>query len=197
MKDYFKIPILAIAIVIVGFIFVFAATNIVAQKGGVASNYNGDANSYANSGKNNQQANLGVASQVQGDVQIVNLKVVGSGYVLTPSVVKVGVPVKIVADVSAMPGCSKAFTIPDFGVQKYFSDTDNTVEFTPNKVGTFKVACTMNMYRGILVVTDDGTANATTTAAITAQNTNLASSPAPTCGMGSGGSGGCGCGSGR
>jgi heme/copper-type cytochrome/quinol oxidase subunit 2 len=194
MKNYLKIPLLAIAIVIVGFVFVFSATNILAQNGG----------SYAGAGKNQNGAtqtalspansgSTGSAAVGSNDVQIVNMKVVGSQYIMTPNVVKKGIPVRIVADMSAMPSCSKAFTIPDFGVQKYFTASDNTVEFTPNKAGTFKVACTMNMYRGTFAVTDDGTADAATTAAIAKQNAASASSPAGTCGMGAGG-GGCGCG---
>jgi hypothetical protein len=186
MKDYFKIPLLAIAIVMVGFVIVLSATNIFAQNGGV---FVSGAKIGTNTDKTVLPSNTGTAS-TSADVQIVNMKVSGSQYILTPNVVKKGVTVRLVADMSSMPGCSKAFTIPDFGVQKYFSASDNTVEFTPTKDGTFKVACTMNMYRGTFAVTDDGIANAQTTASITTQTAAAASGPAGTCGAG----GGCGCG---
>jgi plastocyanin domain-containing protein len=87
-----------------------------------------------------------------GKVQIVKLSVVNGNYVMNPSQVKVGVPVRIEADIARMPGCSKSFVIPSFNVMKVFTSTDNTVEFTPDKTGVFNVMCSMNMYRGTLTV---------------------------------------------
>ena len=98
-----------------------------------------------------------VSGNANGDVQVVKMRVEGSQYVFEPSSVKKGVPVKIEADMSRMPGCSKSFVISEFGVRKVFSNNDNTLEFTPNKAGTFYVACSMNMYRGSLnVLESDG-----------------------------------------
>jgi plastocyanin domain-containing protein len=85
-------------------------------------------------------------------VQIVKLSVVNGNYVMNPSQVKVGIPVRIEADIAQMPGCSKSFVMPSFNIMKVFTSTDNTVEFTPDKTGVFNVMCSMNMYRGTLTV---------------------------------------------
>jgi uncharacterized protein len=91
-----------------------------------------------------------------GDMQMVNLKVSGAHYVMEPSVLKKGIPARLVADLSTMPGCSKAIIIPEFKVNKVVRPGDNIIEFTPDKAGTFDIACTMYMYTGKFSVTDDG-----------------------------------------
>jgi plastocyanin domain-containing protein len=89
-----------------------------------------------------------------GNVQTATLSVSGSKYILEPSVFKKDVPVQLTADVSSMPGCSKSVTIPTFGVLKYVTPNDNTITFTPTKVGTFRIACSMSMYIGSFTVTE-------------------------------------------
>ncbi len=119
-----------------------------------------------------------------GEVQVVKLSVEGGKYIMNPSELKKGIPVRIEADMSKMPGCSKSIVISSFNVRKTFTSTDNAVEFTPDKAGTFNIACSMNMYRGTFTVLEnDGS------------KSNYVDTSAPsggTCG-GSGG-GGCGCG---
>jgi plastocyanin domain-containing protein len=90
-----------------------------------------------------------------GEVQIVKLSVENGKYIMNPSEVKVGIPVRIEADISKMPGCSKSIVIASFNVRKSFTSGDNTVEFTPNKAGTFNIACSMNMYKGTFTVLED------------------------------------------
>ena len=123
-----------------------------------------------------------------GKVQIAKLSVVNGKYVMNPSEFKVGVPVRIEADMANMPGCSKTIVIPSFNVRKSFTSTDNSVEFTPDKAGTFNIACSMNMYKGTFTVLQgDGTkANYVEQAPV--------SSTGGSCGMAKSGSGGCGCG---
>src|SRR3989339_1930213 len=87
-------------------------------------------------------------SKDNGNVQIVKLKTEGSGYVLEPSTFKKGVPVRIEADMSKMLGCSRTVVISAFNVRKTVSNSDNIIKFTPDKAGTFNIACSMNMYRG-------------------------------------------------
>lgn len=119
-----------------------------------------------------------------GDVQVVKIHVEGSQYILEPSSVKVGIPVRLEADMSRMPGCSKGIVSSELGISKTFSDADNALEFTPSKAGTFNIACGMNMYKGTLtVLQSDGTKSSY----VQAQTSNGMS-------CGSGGSGGCGCG---
>jgi len=194
MKDYMKISLLVTAGLIVIFALAISAKNIAAARNGIntAANVDASANQYGINGGG------GTANQAsaQGEVQTATLKVVGGKYVITPSIFKKGVPVRFVADIPNMPGCSKSFTIPDFNVVKYLSASDNIIEFTPDKSGTFRVACTMNMYTGSFQVSDDGT-----TATLTAAQTVIASTSSPSVNAGgsTGGTcgangGGCGCG---
>lgn len=118
-----------------------------------------------------------------GNMQIVKIHVEGSQYVLEPSSVKKGIPVRLEADISKMPGCSKGIISSELGIRKTFSSSDNIVEFTPDKAGTFSIACSMNMYTGSLTVLEsDGS------------KSSYVQTPTPsgaTCGTGGGG---CGCG---
>jgi uncharacterized protein len=122
------------------------------------------------------------------NVQVVKLHVQGGSYVLEPSKLKKGIPVRLEADMSRMPGCSKDVVISAFGVRKYFTQGDNVVEFTPDKTGTINIACSMNMYRGTFeVVNPDGTSDPN--AVVQSQNVPVASGGS--CGASGGG---CGCG---
>jgi plastocyanin domain-containing protein len=89
------------------------------------------------------------------EVQVVKLSVQSGNYVLEPSELKQGIRVRLEADMTRMPGCSKSIVIPAFGVSKTFTTTDNAVEFVPDKAGTFNIACSMNMYRGTFTVLDE------------------------------------------
>lgn len=103
---------------------------------------------------NNSGSKNGVDGTVNSDVQTVKMKVSGANYILEPSTVKKGTLVRIEADMSKMPGCSKSVVIQAFGVRKVLGSNSNTIEFTPTKSGTFTIACSMNMYRGTFTVTD-------------------------------------------
>jgi plastocyanin domain-containing protein len=73
--------------------------------------------------------------------------------------------------------------ISAFNVRKTFTTASNTIEFTPDKTGTFNIACSMNMYRGTFSVVDSS-----------GTKSNYVE-PAPSGGGSCGGSGGgCGCG---
>ena len=65
--------------------------------------------------------------------------------------VQSGKPVRIYLD-NSVSGCFRSFTIRDFGVAKYLKSPSDYVEFTPNKKGTFRFACSMGMGTGTLVV---------------------------------------------
>ncbi|MFH1229648.1 MAG: copper ion binding protein [Candidatus Aenigmatarchaeota archaeon] len=128
--------------------------------------------------------NDGNLATVTDGVQVVQLSVQGSTYYPNPIRVKKGIPVQLVADINNMPGCSKSIVIPEFGVSKYVSAGDNIIQFTPTKAGTFQFSCSMNMYRGQIIVEEsDGSVPAYT-----------GSAPAPSGGSCGGSGGGCGCG---
>lgn len=117
-------------------------------------------------------------------IQVVKLSVQGSSYVLSPSKVKKGIPVKIEADTSNMPGCSKSVVVPAFNIRKTLTAGNNIIEFTPDKAGTFNIACSMNMYKGTFEVLEaDGS------------SASYVEKQSASSGMSCGASGGgCGCG---
>ena len=79
------------------------------------------------------------------DVQLVKLRVEGGNYIMEPSTLKVGVPVRVEADINKMPGCSKSVVISAFNIRKNLYDGDNFIEFVPDKAGKFNILCSMNM----------------------------------------------------
>jgi plastocyanin domain-containing protein len=130
-----------------------------------------------------QNNNPIVSNSVNEDAQIVKLHVENGNYVLEPNTLKKGIPVRIEADMSRMPGCSKSVVISAFNVRKTVSEGNNLIEFTADKAGTFNIACSMNMYQGTFTVLEsDGTKPSYVE--------NKADSTTHTCGTGSG----CGCG---
>jgi len=118
----------------------------------------------------------------KGEVQIVKLSVENGKYIMNPSEIKKGIPVRIEADMSKMPGCSKSIVISAFNVRKSFTNNDNTIEFTPDKAGTFNIVCSMNMYKGTFTILEnDGSKS---------DYVDQATASGSSCGA----SGGCGCG---
>ena len=85
-----------------------------------------------------------------GNVQKINIGF-KSNYYPNTITVKEGVPVEITLDKS-VGGCYRAFSIPGLGVSKYSSSPTDTINFTPNKKGTFKFQCSMGMGTGTIIV---------------------------------------------
>jgi plastocyanin domain-containing protein len=140
---------------------------------------------------NTQLTGNSIIGNNKNNVQIVKLSVQGSQYVLTPSQVKAGVPVRIEGDIANMPGCSKSVVISYFNIRKTLTTQDNTIEFTPDKAGTFNIACSMNMYRGTFTVLESDGSKSNYV-----QQSNTPSNSGSTgCGMTqtTGKTGGCGC----
>lgn len=100
----------------------------------------------------NSAANINNQPSATGEVQNVKLTVSGGTYILTPSVLKKDVPVRMEADFNSLKGCSRDVVISAFNVRKYVKAGDNIITFTPTKTGTINIACSMNMYRGTFVV---------------------------------------------
>ena len=94
-------------------------------------------------------------AEVKGGVQEIRVTVRG-GY--SPDVIRVkeGVPLRLVFDRQEASDCSSRIVFPDFQASKNlpaFGTT--TLEFTPDKSGTFGFACGMNMLHGTLIVEQD------------------------------------------
>jgi plastocyanin domain-containing protein len=86
------------------------------------------------------------------DLQIVQVSVEGDEYLFSPAVVEAGKPVRLVFDPDGLPGCSRDVTLPAYEIAKVIASGDATIEFTPETEGPIAVACSMDMYRGTLMV---------------------------------------------
>ena len=130
---------LLVVLVIIGF-FAFASANKTNQETSNKATEN--------------NINLGAQSN---EYQEVKLKFENYEYKLYPSNLKKDVPVRMNVDLDSVYGCMRDVVISAFNVRKYVKDGDNIIEFTPNKTGTFNIACSMNMGRGrFTVVEADG-----------------------------------------
>ncbi|MBS3071372.1 cupredoxin domain-containing protein [Candidatus Pacearchaeota archaeon] len=119
-----------------------------------------------------------------GNVQIVKMYVENGKYIITPSEFKRGDIVRIEADMSKMPGCSKSIVISAFNIRKTLTNTNNVIEFKAEKAGTFNIVCSMNMYKGVFTILEyDGSKS---------NFVEQASSGGHSCGGSGGGCGGCG-----
>lgn len=179
MKMESKHILMGIAALIVIALFAASATSVFESK---------PANNSAQQATNTETS---IASVGSDGFQTINMRVEGGQYVFEPKAVVKGKHVRIIADVSRIPGCSKSFTIPEYGIRKYLTAADNIIEFTPQKAGQLYVACSMNMYRGILVVAETPeTASAAVAAATSSQAASTQTRPTGSCGCGGGGCGG-------
>jgi plastocyanin domain-containing protein len=107
-------------------------------------------------------------------------------YVVTPSTLKKGIPVRMIVDTSKVVGCAADVTIREFGVRKYVNGNDNIISFTPTKTGKILIACSMNMYFGSFNVIDEANPDA-----LAEVQATIPKSTGKTCGASGGG---CGCG---
>lgn len=91
-------------------------------------------------------------AQTKGGVQEITIRVEGT-YQPDHIQVRAGVPVRLKFDRQENVGCSERVVFPDFKINRELPAFQTTsIEFTPNKPGTFAFACGMNMYRGQLIV---------------------------------------------
>lgn len=87
-------------------------------------------------------------------VQIVKLSFDDKGYVVTPSTVTKGVPVKMEVDLTTVKGCMRTVVIDAFNVKQTVKEGATTIEFTPTKSGKIEIICGMNMGKGSFTVVE-------------------------------------------
>ena len=90
-------------------------------------------------------------------VQVVKLSFDDKGYVVTPSTVTKGVPVKMEVDLDTVKGCMRTVVIDAFNVKQTVKTGATTIEFTPTKSGPIQIVCGMNMGKGQFTVTEPAT----------------------------------------
>lgn len=93
-----------------------------------------------------------LASIVNG-VQEISIRAGTNGYDIPVFQVKKGIPVRILFSADKYAGCGRQMIIPDFGVSAIANGGVTPIEFTPDKTGSFAFRCSMNMFRGTMIVT--------------------------------------------
>ena len=90
-------------------------------------------------------------------VQLVKLSFDDKGYVVTPSSVTKGIPVKMEVDLDTVKGCMRTVVIDAFNVKQTVKAGATTIEFTPTKSGPTQIVCGMNMGKGQFTVAEPAT----------------------------------------
>lgn len=101
-------------------------------------------------------ATLSVA-QSQGTetkIQLVKLSFDDKGYVMTPSTVTKGIPVRMDVDLGTVKGCMRTVVIGAFDVRQTVKEGSTVIEFTPTRTGEIEIVCGMKMGKGAFTVVD-------------------------------------------
>lgn len=98
-------------------------------------------------------SNSSVYAKFDQGEQKVNITVSSYGYTASADTLKIGVPVKLTLETNGTLGCARAFTIPSLNISKILPETgQETLMFTPQKIGRLSYTCSMGMYTGAFTV---------------------------------------------
>lgn len=92
-----------------------------------------------------------LAQIVDGD-QIIEMKVIGTGYSPNYFKVRKGVPVKWKIVGQNVLGCQANLIAPKLNIQKTIAQGEQIVEFVPKEKGIINFSCGMGMYQGVIEV---------------------------------------------
>jgi plastocyanin domain-containing protein len=104
-----------------------------------------------------QGTSLAQSGEQAKKVQLVKLSFDDKGYVMTPSTVTKGVPVKMEVDLDTVKGCMRTVVIGAFNVKQTVKAGATTIAFTPTKTGPIEIICGMNMGKGQFTVVEPQT----------------------------------------
>lgn len=140
----------AFAVVAAILVFIFGIASInggVSLRGSIYTLQNFYKAATLTSGQAVLSANSGEIKLNADGKQEVTINIKSNGYTSDTKTLKAGVPVKLKLISNNTQGCSRAFTIPDLGVQKIVEETGvQEIEFTPKKTGRLAYTCSMGMY---------------------------------------------------
>lgn len=108
--------------------------------------------------KNNASLNSAsseTASQTPGEKQIIRMIESNRGYVPNRLSVVKNKPVQWIIDAQAPYSCASALIVPSLNISKQLTPGENIIEFTPTEVGSISFSCSMGMYTGTIIVTEN------------------------------------------
>ncbi|MDP1883736.1 MAG: sulfite exporter TauE/SafE family protein [Candidatus Moranbacteria bacterium] len=88
----------------------------------------------------------------KGEPQIVEMRVLSSGFSPATLRVKKGVPVRWVVKGDQLSGCTNKIIVPSLDISKPLQPGDNVIEFTPTNSGAIPFSCGMGMVQGKFIV---------------------------------------------
>lgn len=88
------------------------------------------------------------AVKIENGFQIVEMTQDTRGYNPSSFTIKKDIPVKWIIDSKDPGSCSSSLVSSKINVKQFLAKGENTIEFTPNEVGTINFSCSMGMYRG-------------------------------------------------
>ncbi len=91
---------------------------------------------------------------MKNDYQEAGLRIKADGYTPDVIIAKKGVPLKINITSDSDAGCAVELVFPEFNINKTIpAGKTDVIEIMPSEEGTFNYRCSMDMYRGKLVIT--------------------------------------------
>lgn len=91
---------------------------------------------------------------MKNDYQEVGLQIRADGYSPDVIIAKKGVPLKINISSDSDAGCAVELVFPEFNINKTVpAGKTDVIEILPAQEGTYNYRCSMDMYRGKLIIT--------------------------------------------
>lgn len=102
----------------------------------------------------NTEVNYALVDQetYQQNVQVIKMTQTASGYSPSTLRVQVGIPVRWVIKSESSFTCASSIVVPSLGIRTNLKKGENIIEFTPTQKGSISYACSMGMYRGMILV---------------------------------------------
>ena len=92
---------------------------------------------------------------MKNNYQEVGLRIKSDGYSPDVIIAKKGVPLKINITSDTDAGCAVELVFPEFNINKTVpAGKNDEIEILPARAGTFNYICSMDMYRGKLIITE-------------------------------------------
>lgn len=89
------------------------------------------------------------------EVQVINMSVDSMGWWPDTFILQQGVRVKWIINAFGLTNCNREIIVKDYGLDIKLKIGENIVEFTPDRKGTIRWSCWMNMINGTFIVVDD------------------------------------------
>lgn len=99
---------------------------------------------------NTQSQSISNNVTIENSVQTIYMDQISNGYSPNKINIKAGLLTKWIINSKFEQSCATSFYVPSLNIRKHLYPGENTIEFTPDKVGRIQFSCLMGMYTGYL-----------------------------------------------